>query len=68
MNTQTYISSKNLKGIERKKTVRGKHDDKDNFDGTSTASPSEDPESDSTVSSDTQDIPSTFLSKERPYC
>lgn len=30
MNTQTYASSKSLKGIDRKKTVKGKHDDKDN--------------------------------------
>ena len=37
MNTQTYASSKSLKGIDRKKTVKGKHDDKDDFDGTPTA-------------------------------
>ena len=30
MNTQTYASSKSLKGIDRKKVVKGKHDDKDN--------------------------------------
>ena len=29
MNTQTYASSKSLKGIDRKKTVKGKHDDKE---------------------------------------
>lgn len=29
MNTQTYASSKSLKGIDRKKVVKGKHDDKD---------------------------------------
>lgn len=37
MNTQTYASSKSLKGIDRKKVVKGKHDDKDDFDGTPTA-------------------------------
>lgn len=31
MNVQTYASSKNLKGIDRKKSSKGKHDD---FDGT----------------------------------
>ena len=30
MNTQTYASSKSLKGIDRKRVVKGKHDDKDN--------------------------------------
>jgi len=30
MNNQTYASSKSLKGIDRKKVVKGKHDDKDN--------------------------------------
>ena len=30
MNTQTYVSSKSLKGIDRKRVVKGKHDDKDN--------------------------------------
>ena len=34
MNTQTYASSKSLKGIDRKKSSKGKHDDKDDFDGT----------------------------------
>lgn len=29
MNTQTYASSKSLKGIDRKKVLKGKHDDKD---------------------------------------
>ena len=29
MNTQTYASSKSLKGIDRKRVVKGKHDDKD---------------------------------------
>lgn len=29
MNTQTCASSKSLKGIDRKKTIKGKHDDKD---------------------------------------
>lgn len=34
MNTQTYASSKSLKGIDRKKVLKGRHDDKDDFDGT----------------------------------
>ena len=29
MNTQTYASSRSLKGIDRKKVVKGKHDEKD---------------------------------------
>ena len=36
MNTQTYASSKSLKGIDQKGR-KGKHDDKDDFDGTPTA-------------------------------
>ncbi|MEQ3147262.1 IS66 family transposase, partial [Phocaeicola coprocola] len=44
MNTQTYASSKSLKGIDRKRVVKGKHDDKDDFDGTPTAPPSEVPQ------------------------
>lgn len=68
VNTQTYASSKSLKGIERKKTVKGKHDDKDDFDGTAAAAPaSEVQQSGPTASSDTQDTPSTTASKERPY-
>ena len=55
MNAQAYASSKSLKGIERKKILKGKHDDKDDFDGTPTAPPSEVPQSGATVSSDTQD-------------
>lgn len=31
MNTQTYASSKSLKGIDRKRVVKGKHDDKDDL-------------------------------------
>ena len=31
MNAQTYASSKSLKGIERKKVLKGKHDDKDDL-------------------------------------
>lgn len=31
MNNQTYASSKSLKGIDRKKVVKGKHDDKDDL-------------------------------------
>ena len=34
MNSQVYSSSKSLKGIDRKKSCKGKHDDKDDFDGT----------------------------------
>jgi len=67
MNTQTYASSKSLKGIDRKKTVKGKHDDKDDFDGTPTAPTTEVPQSDSAASCDTQDTPATPLPKERPY-
>ena len=36
-NAQTYASSKSQKGINRKKSVKGKHDDKDDFDGTPTS-------------------------------
>ena len=43
MNTQTYASSRSLKGIDRKKVVKGKHDDKDDFDGTPTAPTTEAP-------------------------
>lgn len=67
MNAQTYSSSKSLKGIERKKVVKGKHDDKDDFDGTPTAPASEVPQSDSSESCGTQNTPATPLSKERPY-
>ena len=55
MNTQTYASSKSLKGIDRKRVVKGKHDDKDDFDGTPTAPPSEVPQPDSSTSCDTRD-------------
>lgn len=67
MNAQTYASSKSLKGIDRKNTVKGKHDDKDDFDGTPTAPASEAPQSDSSESCGTQDTPATPPSKERPY-
>ena len=67
MNTQTYASSKSLKGIDRKRVVKGKHDDKDDFDGTPTALSSEVPQPDSSASCDTQDTPKASLSKERPY-
>ena len=67
MNTQTYASSKSLKGIDRKKVVKGKHDDKDDFDGTPTAPPSEAPQSDSSESCGMQEAPATPISKERPY-
>ena len=67
MNTRIYASSKSLKGIDRKNTVKGKHDDKDDFDGTPTAPPSEVPQSDSSASCGTQDTPKASLSKERPY-
>lgn len=58
MNAQTYASSKSLKG---------KHDDKDDFDGTPTAPTIEVPLADSAASCDTQDTPVAPLSKERPY-
>ncbi len=67
MNNQTYASSKSLKGIDRKKVVKGKHDDKDDFDGTPTAPAGEVPQSDSAASCDAQDTPATSHSKERPY-
>lgn len=67
MNAQTYASSKSLKGIERKKVLKGKHDDKDDFDGTPTAPTIEVPLADSAASCDTQDTPVAPLSKERPY-
>ena len=67
MNTQAYASSKSLKGIDRKKVVKGKHDDKDDFDGTPTAPPSEAPQSDSSESCGMQEAPATPISKERPY-
>ena len=67
MNAQTYASSKSLKGIERKKVLKGKHDDKDDFDGTPTAPTIEFPLADSAASCDTQDTPKASLSKERPY-
>ena len=67
MNTQTYASSKSLKGIDHKKVVKGKHDDKDDFDGTPTALTIEVLNSDSSASCGTQDTPTTPLSKERPY-
>ena len=67
MNAQTYASSKSLKGIERKKVLKGKHDDKDDFDGTPTAPTIEFPLADSAASCDTQDTPVAPLSKERPY-
>ena len=67
MNNQTYASSKSLKGIDRKKVVKGKHDDKDDFDGTPTAPAGEVPQSESSASCDTQDTPATPHSKERPY-
>ena len=67
MNAQTYASSKSLKGIERKKVLKGKHDDKDDFYGTPTAPTIEVPLADSAASCDTQDTPVAPLSKERPY-
>lgn len=35
-NAQTYASSKNQKGINKKKSTKGKHDDKDDFGSTPT--------------------------------
>ena len=40
---KTYASSRSLKGIDRKRVVKGKHDDKDDFDGTPTAPTTEAP-------------------------
>lgn len=34
MNSRVFGPSKSQKGIEREKSVRGKYDDKDDFDGT----------------------------------
>ena len=59
MNTQTYASSRSLKGIDRKRVVKGKHDDKDDFDSTPTAPPSEAPQSDSSESCGMQEAPAT---------
>ncbi len=67
MNAQTYASSKSLKGIERKKVLKGKHDDKGDFDGTLTAPASEAPQSGSSESCGTQDAPAAPISKERSY-
>lgn len=65
MNTPTYALSKSLKGIERKKVLKGKHDDKDDFDGTPTAPTTKVPQSDSTASCDTQILrPLLFLRKD----
>lgn len=61
-----YASSKSL-GIDRKKAVKGKHNDKDDFDGSPIAPANEAPQSYSTVSSDTQDIASTPLSKKKTH-
>ena len=67
MNTQTYASSKSLKGIDRKKVAKRKHDDKDDFDGTPTSPTTEVPQSDSAASCDTQYTPVAPVSTERPY-
>lgn len=56
MNNQTYASSKSLKGIDRKKVVKGKHDDKDDFDGTPTAPAGEVPQSDSAAKNRLSDM------------
>lgn len=64
MNTQAYASSGSLKGIDRKRVVKGKHDDKDDFDGTPTAPSGEVPQPDSSASCGTQDTPKASLSKE----
>ena len=56
-----------LPEVSKVLTVKGKHDDKDDFDGTPTAPPSEAPQSDSSESCGMQDTPKASLSKERPY-
>ena len=44
MNSMAFGPSKSQKGIEKKKPVRGRHDDKDDFDGTSQSlAPAEEP-------------------------
>jgi hypothetical protein len=53
--------------VSKALTVKGEHDDKDDFDGTPTAPITEVPQSDSAASCDTQDTPATPLSKARPY-
>lgn len=61
MNAQTYASSKSLKGIDRKKSCKGKHDDKDDFDGTpQTPVPTEE------AAEHPQESKSAKQSKERP--
>lgn len=67
MNIQTYASSKSLEDIDRKKVIKGKYDEKADFDGTPTDPPSEPLQSDSSESYGTQDTPATPISKERPY-
>lgn len=63
-NAQTYGSSKSQKGIDRKKAAKGKHDDKDDFDGTPTSSGSLQP----TVEEVKPESGSSrSASKERPY-
>ncbi len=64
MNTQVYASSKSLKGIDRKRVVKGKHDDKDDFDCTPTAPSGEVPQPDSSASCGTKDTPNDSRSKE----
>lgn len=44
MNSRVFGPSKSQKGIEKKKPVRGRHDDKDDFDGTpQSLAPAEEP-------------------------
>ena len=44
MNSMAFGPSRSQKGIEKKKPVRGRHDDKDDFDGTpQSLAPAEDP-------------------------
>lgn len=63
-NTQTYGSSKSQKGIDKKKSVKGKHDDKDDFDGTPTSLSSREV---AAQEIETKSAAAESGSKERPY-
>ena len=63
-NAQTYGSSKSQKGIDKKKSVKGKHDDKDDFDDTLTSLASQQP---TAVESEMKSKSSEAASEERPY-
>lgn len=63
-NTRIYGSSKSQKGIDNKKGVKGKHDDKDDFDGTPTSFGSQQA---TAVAPKVKSESSETGSKERPY-